>query len=69
LQVSIYGERRGQFGAGTVAWGLTVVDSLLGRANDYYLARLVAPYDESTAATVSGLADTLFPRLAAYYAG
>lgn len=69
LQVSIYGERRGQFGAGAIGWGLTVVDSLLGHANDYYLARLVAPYDASTAATVTDLADTLFPRLAAYYGG
>jgi hypothetical protein len=69
LQVSTYGERRGQFGSGPVAWGLTIVDSMLGHGNDYYLARLVVPYDASSASQTVTLADTLFPRLAAYYRG
>jgi hypothetical protein len=72
LQLSIYGERRGQFGSGVVGWGLSIVDAQLGRPNDYYLARLVAPFDERDRSAIErsvALADTLFPRLADYYGG
>jgi hypothetical protein len=71
LQVSIYGERRGQFGSGALAWTLSTLDALLGRPNDYYLARIVVPFDgnDLTAARQAvALADTIFPRLATYYA-
>jgi len=67
LQVSTYGERRGQFGSGAIAWGLSLFDALLVRPNDYYLARVVAPAD-SSAPAVAALADTLFERLATFYA-
>jgi hypothetical protein len=69
LQISVYGERRGQFGSGVVGWTLSTVDSLLGRENDYYLARLVVPFQgEASARDAVVLAEALFPRLAAYYA-
>lgn len=67
LQISIYGERRGQFGSGFVGWTFSTIDSLLGRDNDYYLVRLVAPYDEERAPELVALADALFPRLADFY--
>jgi hypothetical protein len=72
LQLSIYGERRGQLGNGVTGWALSIFDAQLGRPNDYYLARVVVPFDErdrsATQASVA-LADTLFPRLAGYYGG
>jgi hypothetical protein len=68
LQVSVYGERRGQFGSGPVAWALSTLDSLLGAPSDYYLARIVVPYTPENLARATALADTLFPRLASYYA-
>jgi hypothetical protein len=72
LQMYAYGERRGQFGAGALAWGLSVVDNLAGQPNDYYLVRVVVPFnndDELEAQAAESLADTLFPRVAAWYAG
>jgi len=68
LQIATFGERRGVFGNGTAAWGLAVFDMVLGRPNDYYLARVMLPYrDATSAAAAIELADELFPRLAAYY--
>jgi hypothetical protein len=72
LQLAIYGERRGQFGSGVIGWGLSIVDAQLGRANDYYLARVVVPFvegDRPATQRAVALAETLFPRLAAYYGG
>jgi hypothetical protein len=72
LQLSIYGERRGQFGSGVIGWALSIVDAQLGRANDYYLARIVVPFDEGDRSATQrsvALADSLFPRLAGYYGG
>jgi hypothetical protein len=73
LQIAAFGERRGTFGNGAVAWSLAVVDAVLGRNNDYYLARVLVPYSDSSvesgAAAATQLADALFPRIAAYYAG
>jgi hypothetical protein len=72
LQLSIYGERRGQFGSGVVGWALSILDAQLGRANDYYLARIVVPFDERDRAATQrsvALADAFFPRLAGYYGG
>jgi hypothetical protein len=71
LLLSTYGERRGLLGSGPLAWGMVAVDALLGRPNDYYLLRLLAPLDRldgDRVADVVALADTLFPRLAAWYA-
>ena len=70
LQISIYGERRGQFGSGVLGWSLATLDSLLGRANDYYLARIVMPYDDAhpeLARAALGLADILFPQAGEFY--
>jgi hypothetical protein len=70
LQVATFGERRGTFGNGAQAWALAVFDTVLGHSNDYYLARVVVPYTGADSeATATQLADTLFPRVAAYYAG
>ena len=70
LQLASFGERRGNFSNGVSAWSLAVFDTVLGNANDYYLARIVVPFDgAASAATASELADTLLPRIAAYYAG
>jgi hypothetical protein len=70
LHFSTYGERRGQFGSGAAAWGLTIFDSLLGRPNDYYLARVIVSLDDTNilrTRVVADLADVLFARLAAFY--
>jgi hypothetical protein len=66
LQVSAYGERRGQLGNGTQAWAWTILDSVLGRPNDYYLLRLAAP-DPALAPDVATLADQLFPRISTWF--
>jgi hypothetical protein len=66
-----YGERRGIVGNGGMGWSAVVVDAVLGRRNDYYLARVLSTLDPNGAASVSetvGLADTLLQRLAAWYA-
>jgi len=68
LQISVFGERRGQFGTGAVAWTLSTVDSIFGMPNDYYLARVVVPYEEQNTERTIALANALFPKLAAYYA-
>jgi len=54
-----------------LGWSLATLDSLLGRANDYYLARIVMPYredDPASTAAAAALADALFPRMAEFYA-
>lgn len=68
LQLALFGERRGVFGSGVQAWSLAVFDLALGHTNDYYLARILVPYDATGPHAASQLADTLFPRLAAFYA-
>jgi hypothetical protein len=69
LQIATFGERRGVLGHGVVAWGLAVFDMVLGKPNDYYLARILVPYaDGASAAAAMELADELFPRLARFYA-
>jgi hypothetical protein len=67
LQLSAYGERRGQYGTGALAWSLSLFDAIVGTPNDYYLARVVVPADTS-AAEAGALAQTLFARLATFYA-
>jgi hypothetical protein len=65
------GERRGLLGNGAIGWSLAILDAVLGQANDYYLFRLLVPLDRVDSPVVAeaiGLASTLFPRLAAWYA-
>jgi hypothetical protein len=69
LQIATFGERRGTVGNGPLGWSLAVFDMVLGHPNDYYLARVLVPYaGTASAASAAALADTLFPRLAAFYA-
>ena len=73
LQIATYGERRGAFGTGALAWGLSAFDALLGQPNDYYLARVVVAFDDDARAADQAhaarqLAETLLPRLASFYA-
>jgi hypothetical protein len=68
LQIAWFGERRGVLGNATTAWGFAVFDLILGRANDYYLARVLVPYEQINAANAVQLANTLFSRLASFYA-
>ena len=68
LQIATFGERRGIVGNGAIGWGMAVFDMVLGRPNDYYLARVVVPFKPETASHAVELADVLFPRLAAFYA-
>jgi hypothetical protein len=66
-----YGERRGLLGNGPTAWGGIVIDAVFGWPNDYYQMSLLAPFDSSTAsgaADVVALANTVFPRVAVWYA-
>lgn len=71
LEMHAYGERRGLLGAGPLAWGLSGWDGLVGRSNDYYLARIIMSppkLDADTGQAAGALADVLFARLAAWYA-
>jgi hypothetical protein len=72
VMVYAYGERRGLLGNGVLGWSLALLDGTLGRPNDYYLVRILAPVEgtnPTAARETAALADTLFPRLAAWYAG
>ena len=71
LVLYTYGERRGLVGNGPNAWGLSVLDAVLGRPNDYFQASLFVPLEGLDSPVVQdavALADTVFPRLAAWYA-
>jgi hypothetical protein len=67
LQLASFGESRGVLGSGVQAWSLAIFDLALGHTNDYYLVRVRVPYDGPNARAALELADTLFPRLAAFY--
>jgi hypothetical protein len=71
LAIHTYGERRGRFDNGAIAWGLNVLDTVVGRPNDYYLARVVVRLDGDNdaerASQATALADDLFPRIATWY--
>jgi hypothetical protein len=71
LAIHTYGERRGRFDNGAIAWGLYAFDTALGRSNDYYLARVVIRLDgdddNERGHLATALADDLFPRIAAWY--
>jgi hypothetical protein len=66
LEVHAYGERRGVVGNLIAGWALVAFDLLVGRSNDYYLERVVAPLDGDPAGAVD-LAHSLFPRVSAWY--
>ena len=66
-----YGERRGLLGNGVTGWALALGDALLGHPNDYYLVRIIMPLprpDSPAAEDARLLAETLFPRIASWYA-
>lgn len=65
------GERRGLLGNGALGWGAAVLDAAVGGPNHYYLVRLLVPLDQLDsphAAEAIKLVETLFPRLATWYA-
>ena len=65
------GERRGLMGSGTLGWGMVVLDAVAGQPNDYYLARVMTPLDRLDSPTVGEavrMAETLFARVADWYA-
>ena len=66
-----FGERRGLLGNGWLGWAMYGLDTLVGRSNDYYLLRIIAPLTGRDAARDAQqavqLADTVFPRVAAWY--
>lgn len=67
-----YGERRGLLGNGRLGWSMAFADGILGQPNDYYKLYLVSRVDEidgQAAAQTVSLANELFPRIAAAYAG
>jgi len=71
LVVYAYGERRGLLGNGAMGWTMAIVDGLLGRPNDYYKLYLMTrtlDVDELSARESAKLAETLFPRIADWYA-
>lgn len=72
LLLFAFGERRGLLGNGALAWTLYGFDALLGRPNDYFLLRIVAPLRDPDSSSelraATELADTLFPRISAWYA-
>jgi hypothetical protein len=71
LELHAYGERRGMLGAGLQAWAGVVLDSLVGRPNDYYLIRLTLPLVgdiSGRARDAAHLMDVVAPRLSAWYA-
>jgi hypothetical protein len=71
LQVYAFGERRGLLGNGPLGWGMVAVDAVLGRPNDYFLARVLVPLaeanDQTAAREAANLAALVFPRLSAWY--
>lgn len=71
LMLYRYGERRGLLGNGVAGWAMALEDALLAHPNDYYLVRIIMPLpwpDAPAAEDARFLAETLFPRIAAWYA-
>lgn len=71
LVLYAHGEHRGFLGNGAAAWGFAALDGVLGAPNDYYVVSLQIRLDDldpMKAAAAASLADTLFPRVAAWYA-
>jgi hypothetical protein len=70
LVMYAYGEQRGLFGNGPLAWSWAVADGVLGRTNHYYrlfLTTRVDGVDSAHFTEVGDLARELFPRIAAWY--
>ena len=71
LLLYTFGERRGLLGNGWLGWAMYGLDTLVGRSNDYYLLRIIAPLTGRDAARDAQqavqLADTVFPRVTAWY--
>jgi hypothetical protein len=70
LVMYAYGERRGLLGNGPLPWSLAIADGILGRPNDYYklyLATRIDRADPQLERDVADLAQTLFPRISAWY--
>jgi lambda repressor-like predicted transcriptional regulator len=71
LVLYAYGERRGLLDMGPLAWGLAELDAVLDRPNDYFLARILVPFNPELepppVSAAASLADSVFPRLAAWY--
>lgn len=72
LLIYTFGERRGLLGNGWLGWATYGLDTLVGRANDYYLLRVVARITSADGAReaqqATELADNVFPRITAWYA-
>jgi hypothetical protein len=71
LAIHAYGERRGLLGNGPVGWGAAIVDGILDRPNDYFLARVVTRFggdNPNVAVDAMTITDEVFPRLAGWYA-
>lgn len=70
LVLYAYGERRGLLGNGVQGWTMALLDGVLGRANDYYKLYLITSAAPDTAGARESveLAQTLFPRISAWYA-
>ena len=71
LILTAMGERRGLVGNGVYGWTLVALDAMAGRANDYVRLHLLIPFDRLDAdqgRAVAALGDTLFARLASWYA-
>jgi hypothetical protein len=70
LLLYAYGERRGLVTYPLLGWATAGFDGLLGRPNDYFLARVAVPIEHLDAPSVQravALADVLFARLASWY--
>jgi len=70
LVMYAYGERRGLLGNGLLPWSLAIADGVLGQPNDYYklyLATRVDRADPQLDRDLADLAQTLFPRISAWY--
>jgi hypothetical protein len=70
LALYTFGERRGRLGDGFLAWSMAETDALLDAPNDYFLARLLVPFDENQTAMVGPaleLSRRVFENVAIWY--
>jgi hypothetical protein len=71
LVLYTYGDRRGLVSMDLMAWVFAESDAFFDLPNDYFLARILVPFNASVAsppiAQATSLADVLFPRLASWY--
>jgi hypothetical protein len=75
LVLHALGERRGLVGDGLHGWAMVAIDAIARHPNDYFKAHVVVPLDPSGGASAPSvheavaLADTMFSRIATWYAG